>query len=561
MIKINVKEAVKINADYSAFISFPYNAQIVNLVRDCNSRFWDNDVKVWEVSLNDLPDFIYKARKFGIELEGQMQGEPEEVKIDLPEEFEFKTKPFSYQLEAIQYGLQKNSFLLGDEQGLGKTKDVIDLAIIKKHLYGYKHCLIVCCVNGLKWNWYEEIKIHSNEAGWILGSRLNSKRKLRVLGNQEKYDDLCNLPDNYFLITNVETLRDEEITDKLKELIESGEISMIAVDEIHKCKNPSSQQGKGLLKLQKAECKIAMTGTPVTKWPLDTFTIFKWLGYEKHSFYQFKKHYCVMGGYGGHEVVSYKNLSEMQDRLDSIMIRRLKKDVTDLPPKIYMTEFVEMTAKQQIIYNEIHAEMRSNIDQVKISNNPLAQLIRLRQATGYTGILSGSVKESAKLARMEELIDEATADGKKVIVYSQWTQITDEICRRLEMSAIKYVSITGQNTGEENHENEYLFQHDPSYKVCVGTIGALGTGFTLTAATVEIFVDEPWDKKTKEQAEDRAHRIGTSESPTIITLVTKDSIDERIQNIVYKKGVMSDFIVDGGAGVKLDASVIEYLLS
>ena len=137
----------------------------------------------------------------------------------------------------------------------------------------------------------------------------------------------------YFLITNVESLRDNAIQAKLAELCKSGEISMVAIDEIHKCKNPSSQQGKGILKLQ-PQCRIAMTGTPLMNTPLDLYIVLKWLGYERHPFYAFKKHYCVMGGFGGYEIVGYRNLGELQEQLNDIMLRRRKEDVLDLPEKL-----------------------------------------------------------------------------------------------------------------------------------------------------------------------------------------------------------------------------------
>jgi SNF2 family DNA or RNA helicase len=129
----------------------------------------------------------------------------------------------------------------------------------------------------------------------------------------------------------------------------------------------------------------------------------------------------VYGGFGGHEVIGYKNLGELQTQLGEIMLRRLKSEVLDLPDKVFIDEYVEMTGKQEQVYKEVTAELRMNIDKIKTAANPLAQLIRLRQATGYTGILSSSIKESAKLDRMEELVEEATANGQKGVIFSNWT--------------------------------------------------------------------------------------------------------------------------------------------
>ena len=554
MINIEVKKAKKVNGDRSAFISFPYDNELVNILRNEPNRFWHSKEKLWEIPARRLINFVNNVGNREITLTGEFIEEVNQIEI--PTGFEFKTNPFNHQSEGFEYGLKYNKFLLGDEQGLGKTKQVIDIAVAKKLIKGYKHCLIICGVNGLKWNWQAEIGVHSNEGSWILGTRYNGKGKAKVGSSKDKLADLNNLPDSYFLITNVESLRDKGICEKVKELCDNGTIGMVAIDEIHKCKNPASQQGKALLKIDEATTKIAMTGTPIMNTPLDTYVPLKWLGQEKHSFYQFKNHYCVMGGYGGYEVVGYKNLGELQNRIDKIMLRRLKKDVLDLPEKIYTTEYVEMSKEQQKIYNEVREELKENIDKIMISPNPLAQLIRLRQATGYTGILSSTIKQSAKLDRLEELVEEIVDNGGKCLIFSNWTDMTAPTFERLKR--FNPAIITGETKDRETQKDKFM--NDDRCKVIIGTIGAMGTGLTLTAASTVIFLDSPWNRANKEQAEDRAHRIGTTSNVNIITIVCKDTIDERIEELIYKKGAMADALVDG----KVDnnkSQVIDYLLN
>ena len=408
-------------------------------------------------------------------------------------------------------------------------------------------------VNGLKWNWVKEIHTHSNEEAHILGQRGN-----KIGSNADKLYDANNIDKlPYFIITNVESLRDDKIAWALQKHCDSKKIGMIAIDEVHKCKNPTSQQGKGILKLD-AETKIAMTGTPLMNTPLDLYIILKWLGYERHPFYAFKNHFCVMGGYGGHQIVGYQNLGELREQLDDIMLRRLKADVLDLPEKLFVDEYVECNRAQSKIYAEILDDIRQNVDKIAASPNPLSQLIRLRQATGYTGILSTDIRESAKLDRMEELVEEAVANGKKVLVYSNWTDITDEAVKRL--ATYNPAVITGQMKDSDLPIQEKKFQTDDSCKVIIGTIGKMGTGFTLTAGTVEIFLDEPWTAATKNQAVDRCHRIGTNENVTVYTLLTKDTIDERIHHIVYEKGELSDALIDGKT-VEDKRRLLDYLLA
>lgn len=551
MITVDIRKAEKVMGEYGLFISSPYDETVLGAVRTLSPRFWHGTEKLWEVPVNKLADFVNQLSNYEIQLTGNLSVLAEKKLPDV--KFDFKTKPFEHQIEGFNYGLTHSSWLLGDEQGLGKTWQAINIALAKKQMDGYKHCLIICGVNGLKWNWLKEIHTHSNEQGYILGQRGN-----KIGSNADKLADVNNIENlPYFIITNVESLRDDKIAGALKALCDNKTIGMIAIDEIHKCKNPTSQQGKGILKLN-AETKIAMTGTPLMNTPLDLYIILKWLGFENHSFYAFKNHYCIMGGYGGYQIMGYQNTRELRDILNEMMLRRLKKDVLDLPEKLFVDEYVEMDGKQSKIYAEVLNDLRLNVDKIASSPNPLSQLIRLRQATGYTGILSTDIAVSAKLDRMEELVEEAVANGKKVVVFSNWTQITDEVIKRLR--GYNPAVITGDTADSERPVEEKKFQTDDTCKVIIGTVGALGTGLTLTAGTVEIFLDEPWTAAMKNQAVDRCHRIGAKENVTIYTLLTKNTIDERIHEIVYNKGMLSDALIDGKS-TEDKRQLLNYLLS
>lgn len=507
---------------------------------------------MWEVPEYCYEELMASLKGYDVEVHGEFT--PKRSASDI--EYEYKTTPFEHQKESFVFGMEHERWLLGDEQGLGKTKQAIDIAVAKKKECGYKHCLIVCGVNGLKWNWLKEIETHSNEKGYILGQRI-TRDKITVGGTADKISDLNRLDsiDEYFIVTNIESLRETKIQQILGTLCENKTIGVVVIDEIHKCKNPSSKQGKGILKLN-SEYKLAMTGTPLMNTPLDLYIILKWLGYEKHAFYSFKNHYCEMGGYGGYEVIGYKNLDELQKRLDNVMLRRVKSDVFDLPDKLYVDEYVEMTKEQTSLYTEVLAGIYSEIDRISTAVNPLAELIRLRQVTGNPAILSSTVVDSAKLDRLEELVDDAVSNDKKVVVFSNWTQMTDAIYKRL---ARYYPSIiTGEIKDEGRQQEVDAFQNNPVCKVIIGTVGAMGTGLTLTAGTVEIFVDEPWNNALKEQAVDRCHRIGTTHNVTIYTLLCKDTIDERIHDLVLKKGAIADAMVDGKMAGK---ELVNFLLS
>ena len=570
MITIELDKSNNCNGEYSLYLKFPYNQNIVNIIRDLPIRYWHKESKEWEIPFKyfeKLKD-IFKDYQLNI----VNYNEIKELQVlnqkqcnYIPDNYKFKINAFKHQIEGINFGLKNDKFVLGDEQGLGKTMQAINIACIKKEKKHYRHCLIICGVNGLKWNWQSEIEKHSDEEGYILGTRL--KKGNDVIGSvKDRLEDLRvdsdndfinpNMNDSYFIITNIETLRNEDIIENLKALCDLKTINMLVLDEGHKCKDPTSIQGKHLLKL-KADSMISMTGTPLMNYPLDLYIHLKWLGYESHGFYQFKQHYCIYGGYGGYQIVGYKNLDQLKEQFDEIMLRRLKKDVLDLPEKIHTTDYVELGAKQKKIYKEVYGEIQNNIDLVSAAVNPLSEMIRLRQATAFTGILSSTIRESAKFERLLEILDELEKNNKKAIVFSNWTSVINPLYEILQ--PYNPAIITGET--KDRVEQEQKFMIDDSCRVIVGTIGAMGTGLTLTAATTVIFLDEPWNKAIKDQAEDRAHRIGTTENVNIITLIAKDTIDERINEIVEKKGAMADMMIDGKMTPQTKQQLVEFLLS
>jgi putative helicase len=452
-------------------------------------------------------------------------------------DFEFKTKPFEHQLESFEYAKEHPCFLLGDEQGLGKTKQAIDIAVSRKN--EFSHCLIVCCVSGLKWNWAKEVEIHSDEKAHIVGSRVNRKGNLTIDGVKKRVDDLTQHHDEYFLITNIETLRDKAFTSYLKELTRSGEIGMVVVDEIHKCKNPTSQQGKALHSLN-SFYKIGLSGTPLLNSPVDTYNILKWIGVERHSFSAFKERYCVQDNFG--QVTGYRNLKELKNLVMDNMLRRTKEQVLDLPEKIRSVDYVDMSADQTKIYNEVRTKLIEDIDKVMLSTNPLAETIRLRQATGNPEVLTTKKVKSAKFERALDIIQECIENNQSVIVFSNWEKVISPFSEQVKSLAPCYL-VTGET--DDKFEVIEQFTSDSKSAVICGTIGALGTGFTLTKATTVIFLDSPWTKGEKDQAEDRAHRIGATSTVSVITLVCKNTVDETIEDIVAVKGEIADYIVDG----------------
>lgn len=330
-----------------------------------------------------------------------------------------------------------------------------------------------------------------------------------------------------------------------------GIIGMTIIDEIHKCKNSQSKQGKAI------HCccsyyRLALTGTPLMNNPVDLYNVLKWLEVENHSLTYFKNLYCEMGGFGGYEIIGYKNLDQLENSLNKNMLRRRKEEVLDLPPKIYTDELLDLDSSQDKLYRDVTNQIIEDIDRIMLLPNPLTELIRLRQVTSNPNILTSKNITNVKYDRILDIL-ESTTD--KVIIFSNWTKVINPLYIKLSSLGYNPALVTGESKDPILEMNK--FQSDNTCKVILGTTPALGTGYTLTAANTVIFIDEPWSKAIKDQAEDRCHRIGTKGTVNIITLICKDTIDERIHQIIKDKGELSDRIVDGKA---VQPSDIKFLI-
>ena len=565
-----------------------YNQRLVAFMRQQPGKFWDANKREWVIPESSMPGLLNLIDDLREEYNIVNKDESTKVHVPIPENYVFKTEPYKHQIEGVEYGLDHPKFLLSDEQGLGKSKQVIDLASIYKQNNGFKHVLVIACVNGLKYNWRKEVSIHSDETGYILGTRYTKKGREYIGSNQDRLDDLkslgtgADIDKSFFIITNIETLRYSKsvqvpmkrkkngeikykkqtvfpIVEEINRLIKDGQISMVVADEFHKLKDSSSVQGKAILSIS-CDNEIALTGTPIMNKPEDAYTPLAWLGYIDYSFYKFKGYFCIMGGYGAHQIVGYQHLEDLQAVLDKCMLRRLKSEVLDLPEKVYINDYVEMTPKQIKLYEDVTDDITDNIDKIELIPNPLTLLIRLRQVTGNPNILSSEVTANPKYDRMLEILEDVVANGKKALVYSNWTDVLIPAYELAKKKGYRPALYTGQNVKEREAEIK-TFKTDPNCKVLFGTIGAMGTGLTLTEATTVIFLDEPWNRAIKDQCEDRVHRIGTSESPNIITIMCRGTIDERINDIVYRKGKLSDIIIDKEQDIMSNKQLLNYLLS
>lgn len=528
--------------EYSAYISFKWNQEYIDGIKKLPIRYWHPNKKEWEITTDEVP----LLRNITNEIT-ELNQLPDSQKIDISiDESEFKTKPYPYQMDGVKYGIEHQSWLLGDVQGLGKTKQMIDLAVWRKRHEGIKHCLIICCVNNLKYNWLNEVKIHSNESACVLGV----KKKGREPSMADRIDHLKYGPTEFFWITNVESLRvkkdgrlyKSEFVELINKYIRDGEIGMIVADEIHKCKNSTSAQGRGLLRLKGCP-KVGLSGTLLVSKPLDLYSPLAFIEAISTSQYHFDNYYTTRDWFNN--ITGYKHLEELQMLMDTNMLRRTK-DLLDLPPKLEKNEYIELSSEERKLYDAIEQDARdvikSDADLIKSPASVLAKITRVRQVAAHAGLVSSKITKSSKFDRLRDILEEAKDNGEKVIVFSMFRQLIELALN--EFKEYQPLHIWGQMNQIELDGQKNTFQNESGFKVLFGQITAAGTGHTLNQASIVVFLDLPWDRATMEQAEDRAHRIGVKNTVTVIRLLGKNTYDERLWRRVFSKGKMSEALID-----------------
>ena len=594
-------------------LHFQYDPVLVEVVKDVPGRSWNPDKKFWTIPSSKLGFFLGAIK--GTEYEYQTTVYSyEDINVNAPIGTTTKIpnidisdvtihaakgcNALPHQLDFLKYAIDRqrrgkmSGFLLADAPGAGKTFEVCQLALYNRRKLGVKHCLVICCVNSAKYNWVEDITKHTQgqEVPYLLGTRLKKNGQIKAdTGNSEKLQDLetghmygdINMPElPFFLVINIESVRYAitkksgrkfAIADKIIQLINERFIGMIALDEIHRNASPSSSQGQQILRIKKRSTApvewIPMTGTPITNRPTDVFLPTRLIdAHQSNSFYAWCQTFCIYAGYNDKEVIAYKNIPKLKKLLEPNMIRRRKEDVMDLPPKIYHVEYIENTSYQSRLYKSVESELIEDKDNILKSPNPLAQFLKLRQVNSAPELVDDSLlvdshylSKNAKLKRLLELVDDIVANGEKVVVFSLWSK---PLATLYSVMSKRYgvCCYTGSMSEKDREAHKHAFISNPKYSVILGTVGALGTSHTLTVANNVIFYDKPWSPADIEQCEDRCHRTGTTQSVNVYSLVTKNTVEERIEDLLNEKEGWSDYIVDDKIDLVNDPKVFDMLL-
>lgn len=550
MIRITeISPCRKMTGKSSFLINFDFNQKIVDTLKTIPTYYYHKSDYSWEIPINYL-SMALEALTFiddvYLHLLPDESDNPKQIdfKLTKTEIDQFRFKPFDHQIDGINFGLdpKHTKWLLCDSMGLGKTNEIIWYAETLKRRGLIDHCLIICGVDSLRQNWKKEIQKFSTESVLVLGEKVSKKGKVSYASVDQRAKQLLEPIEEFFVVVNVATLRSDKVIEAFKK--SKNKFGLIAVDEAHKISNKSSQQGANLLKLN-SPYKIAATGTPIVNSPLSAYLLLSWTDNDKSTLTTYKSNYCEFGGFGGKQVIGYKNLDVLKEEMDSCSIRRTLDQVRDdMPLKTVHYEVIEMSDAHRKFYDAVKEGVKEEADRVELkSGNLLALTTRLRQATACPAILTTQDILSSKLERCVEIVEDLVGQGEKVVILSTFKEPIYQLAKLLEK--YKPLVATGDVDDQIAFSRMDQFQNDPISKVFMGTHGKCGTGFTLNAASYMICIDTPYTYSSFSQSTDRIWRV-TNTRPAFITVLTcGDSIDERVAAIVENKKELADFLVDG----------------
>ena len=458
--------------------------------------------------------------------------------------YKFKTKPYAHQLTALEKSWNKENFAYFMEMGTGKTKVLIDnLAMLYDK--GKVDGALIVAPKGVVKTWYEQelpthLPDHIDNVSVLWQSNITKSQ-------QEKLDSILeNEMLLHVLVMNVEALSTEKGVNFARKFIESHK-TLMAIDESTTIKTPTAQRTKNIILLGKqAKYKRIMTGSPITKNPLDLYTqcefLDPWL-LDFTSYYAFRNRYAEMKtmhlrGRSIQVVSEFKNLGELSETVKNFSYRVLKEDCLDLPPKNFIKRHITLTPAQKKIYEQMKkAAMAVLNGKVTTTMTVLTQLMRLHQITcGHFTADDGSVQE-VESNRLNELMSILEETEGKAIIWANYQRDVAQIIEHIEKkygkgSIVDYYGLTPQ---EDRQDNIRKFQNNSNCRFLIGTPQTGGYGITLTQANTVIYYSNGYDLEKRLQSEDRAHRIGQKKTVTYVDLICEDTVDEKIVKALRDK--------------------------
>jgi SNF2 family DNA or RNA helicase len=458
--------------------------------------------------------------------------------------YKFRLKPYKHQLTALEKSWNKETYAYFMEMGTGKTKVLIDNMSM---LYdkGKIDGALIIAPKGVVKTWYEqELPAHLPEHienVTVLWQPNITKTQ------QEKLESLFEIETAlHILVMNVEALSTDKGVKFASKFLNSHKVLM-AIDESTTIKTPTAKRTKNIIGLGKyAKYRRVMTGSPITKNPLDLYTQCEFLDpylLDFASYYAFRNRYAEMKtmhlrGRSIQVVHAFQNLSELSDKLQPFSYRVLKEDCLDLPPKNFIKRHITLTPEQKKVYEQMKKHALATLNgKVTSTMTVLTQLMRLHQITcGHFTADDGSV-QTINNNRVNELLNILEETEGKAIIWANYQKDITQIVENIEKeygpgSVVDYYGLTAQ---EDRQDNIRKFQSDPKCRFLVGTPSTGGYGITLTAANTVIYYSNGYDLEKRLQSEDRAHRIGQKKNVTYIDIICEDTIDEKIVKALRDK--------------------------
>lgn len=446
---------------------------------------------------------------------------------------------YPHQLDGIRDLARRGSFLLSDEMGLGKTLESITVAAIDFERGWAKKVLVVAPAT-LKWNWLDELAEFTHFTATVL----NGTPKQRAIQLNTFVDD-----ETDFLIVNY-----EQVVAHLP-MLNACNFDIVIFDEAHYLKSYKSQRTKACVKLR-AKRKFLLTGSPLLNqvnelWPL--LHMIDPIAYP--SYWKFVNRYAVFGGFKDKQIVGVKNKAELTTTVQKVMLRRLKKDVLDLPEKQRIVVKVDFHPAQLELYEQARDELKIDLpstpDPMEMEN-ALVKLLRLKQICGTTFAIDPSLGDhSLKLDRAMEIIEEVTTPagdypGEPIVVFTQFRGVQAAMMDRLARAKVPAFQLNGDTAMPDRQPTVAMWGKSPQPAALVAMLQVAGVGLNMTAANKCIFLDKLWVPKLNEQAQDRLHRIGADKTKPvqIFEMMVKGSIENRVETILRRKTKLFDSVVE-----------------
>jgi len=455
--------------------------------------------------------------------------------------YPYKTKPYEHQKNALNESAEKIQWAYFMEMGTGKTKVTIDNLAYLFFKRKVTAALIIA-PKSVYLNWENEIETHMPDV-------LKYKIFKWNINKTKDYYDLQTFKDLKIFLINVEALSTKRGFEACVEYLKTNKLNFVTVDESTTIKNRSAKRTKNILALQKLSLiRRILTGSPVTKSPLDLYTQCQFLSPELlgfNSYLAFRNRYAEMTdipvGSGRYISVPkyYKRIEELEMKLKQFATRIRKDECLDLKPKVRQKRFIELDGDGKKIYEKLRTTALAIVEDSTISfSNKLTEIIKLHQVcNGFTKNDDGEIitLHKSKLNALDEILEET--DGK-VIIWANYIYNITEIIQFLEKKYGKesVVSIYGAVDVQTRKKAVSRIQEDSKTRFLVGNPTTGGFGLTLTAVNTVIYFSNNYNLEVRKQSEDRAHRMGQKGTVVYIDIVARNTLDEAIMKSLTSKG-------------------------